>query len=428
MQVGTIIGFTGILIISAVVLQVALSVHFLVARNVRSARLDKARLDQFKERAATVLDRARVDRESHELSWSGRRKFQVQKRVYENPNKDVCSFYLVPHDGRPMPPFRAGQFLTFELPVPGESGPVVRCYSLSDSPTRKDHYRVSIKRLEAPPKAPKGTPPGVSSSYFHNTLDEGDIVEAFAPAGEFYIDEASERPVVFIAGGVGLTPLVSMMTWLVETNSHREVWFFYGVRNRGEHAMFEMLRRVEKENSNINVVVVYADPTDTCRKGEDYNVEGFVSVDLLKSLLKTTNYEFYICGPPPMMEAVTSGLEEWGVAQSDIRYESFGPASVKRAQAAEKPATDENAEVFQVEFSRSKKTFEWTSGAGTLLEFAEANDIKARCGCRTGSCGTCVTALMQGDVHYIHKPAKQPEAGSCLVCISQPKSDLVIDL
>ena len=84
-----------------------------------------------------------ADRESHELSWNGKRKFQIERRVFENPNKDICSFYLVPHDNRPIPPFNAGQFLTFELQVPGEAQPVVRCYSLSDSPLQRDYYRVT---------------------------------------------------------------------------------------------------------------------------------------------------------------------------------------------------------------------------------------------------------------------------------------------
>lgn len=426
-ELGSYVGIAGLLIIAAVLLQAALSIQFAFARSMQAARVDKARLALFEDRAATVLKRAQADRDAHELSWNGIRKFQIERRVFENPNKDICSFYLVAHDKRPIPPYRAGQYLTFQLPIPSEPQPVYRCYSLSDSPTERDCYRVSIKRLDPPPKAPEGTPPGLSSTFFHNQLEEGDIVEVHAPSGEFHIDDESERPVVLIAGGVGLTPLVSMMNYLIATGSNREIWFFYGVRNRGEHAMYEMFRRIETENSNVHVVVAYADPTETCRQGTDYDVKGFVGIDLLKSKLGTTNYEFYICGPPPMMEAITNGLEEWGVPERDIRFEAFGPASVQKHDDAEN-ADGDPEETFRVEFSRSKTTVDWSPKNGTLLELAEAHNIKARCGCRAGSCGSCLTALMQGEVDYLHRPGAKPEAGSCLICISKPKSDLVIDL
>lgn len=424
---GTIVGLSGFLILFAALMQAAVGIHTLVARSLRAARLDREQLALFKDHAATMLKRAQADREAHELTWSGKRKFQIEQRVLENPNKDICSFYLVAHDKRPIPPYQPGQFLTFELPIAGQLHPVMRCYSLSDSPTERDKYRVSIKRIGPPPKAPEGTPPGLSSSFFHDNLQEGDIVEVFAPAGEFYLDTESERPVVLIAGGVGLTPVVSMLNWMAATGSKREIWFFYGVRNRGEHAMYEHLQRLDREVPNFNLVVAYGDPTENCRDGVDYDVKGFVSVDLIKSKLGSTNYEFYICGPPPMMAALTKDLAEWGVPESDVRFEAFGPASVKKAEPQDASAED-SSETFQVEFSRSKTTVKWSKGVGSLLELAEANGVMARCGCRIGSCGSCLTAVMKGDVNYVHKPGKEPEAGSCLICISQPKSDMVIDL
>lgn len=275
-----------------------------------------------------------VDKESGMsiLPWEGLRKFRVARKEYENTKRDICSFYLIPEDEEPIPPYYAGQYLTFELQLPGEPRPIVRCHHLSDSPTLRDHYRVTIKRMDAPANAPKGTPPGLCSTYFHNMLEVGDSVEARTPDGRFFLDESSDRPIVLIAGGIGLTALVSMMNWLVASESRREVWFVYGVRNRDEHAMFELLERVAQDNSNIHLIVVYSRPTAACRKGTDYNVQGHVSVDLIKSLVPTAACDFYICGPPPMMDALTNGLEEWGVSPSDIHFEAFGPATVKKSK------------------------------------------------------------------------------------------------
>jgi len=423
---GTIVIVSGLLIIAATSLQAAIGLYSMTARTLSTNRLDRARLSLFKDQASILLKRVQADREKRELTWNGKRKFRVARRVYEDQNEDICSFYLHPHDKLQVPPFRPGQFLTFELPIPGQPQPVIRCYSLSDGPVEEAQYRVSIKKLGPPPKAPEGTPPGLSSNYFHNHMQEGDIVEVFAPAGEFYLDQESERPVVLIGGGVGLTPVVSMLNWLAASGSNREIWFFYGVRNRTEHAMYDNIKAIEKENANINTVIAYSQPSDTCKEGEDYDHEGFVGVDLMKQKLSSNNYVFYICGPPPMMDMVTKQLGEWGVPEEDIHFEAFGPATVKKTSSADDAKAD--AQTFDIEFSRSKVKVKWAASMGTLLELAEANGVKARSGCRAGNCGTCLTALKQGEVEYVSKPGKKPEAGSCLTCVTHPKSDLVLDI
>lgn len=416
----------GIIIIVGALLHAFAGIYGFAVRAGRMARQGAEELELFRARAKIVLDRAAAERERSELSWNGKRKFEVVRREIENPAGDICSFYLAPHDKRPIPPFRPGQFLTFELPIPGQPGPTVRCYSLSDSPLNRDFYRVSIKKLGPPPKQPDA-PPGLSSNFFHNNLKEGEIVEVMAPAGEFFLNEESERPVVLIGGGVGLTPVVSMLNSIVASGSRREVWFFYGVRNRNEHAMYDHLKQIAKDNDNVHVVVCYSQPSETCREGIDYDRKGFVSVDLIKSMVASNNYEFYICGPPPMMEMITQHLEEWGVPESDINFEAFGPATVKKTQEPASEAEAGAAQAIKVVFSRSNKTVQWGSGAETLLELGEANGIRMNCGCRSGSCGTCLTALKQGEVEYIYRPGKQPEAGSCLTCISRPKADIVLD-
>ncbi len=419
-----IVETAGLVIILGAAVQVVMGFSSIAIRAAGSQRQAAAELESFKRRAGILLEQAKVERDRTESSWNGKRKFRIDRRVIENEAGDICSFYLVPHDGRPVPSFRPGQFLTFELPIPGEAQPVVRCYSLSDSP-HEDYYRVSIKRQGPPPKAPEGTPPGLSSNYFHSQLKEGDIVEAMAPAGGFYLDEESERGVVLIGGGVGLTPVVSMLNSLIAHGSNREIWFFYGIRNREEHVMAEHLREIDRAHANVHLVVCYSRPDENCVQGVDYNSEGFVSVELFKSLLESNNYEFYICGPPPMMDMVTKDLEEWGVPEEHINFEAFGPATVKKTQ---EPVSDAAAgQTVEVVFAKSNKTLNWETAAGTLLEFGEANGIKMNSGCRSGGCGTCLTALREGEIEYIHRPGKKPEAGSCLVCIAQPTGRVVLD-
>ena len=151
--------------------------------------------------------------EQIKLVWNGFRKFQVTKKVCEC--EDVNSFYLAPHDGRPLPQFKPGQYITFQLNLPGQSKPVIRCYSLSDS-HRPDCYRVTIKKALPPPDC-EGAKCGIASSYFCDTVKVGDILDVKAPSGHFFLDMAEEKPVVLISGGVGITPMVSMLNAIVES-------------------------------------------------------------------------------------------------------------------------------------------------------------------------------------------------------------------
>ena len=364
-----------------------------------------------------------VERQKTTATWSGARKFRIRDKIQEGG--DICSFYLVPHDGKALPPFLPGQYLTFNLRLPDREKPLVRCYSLSDSPLQKDYYRVSIKRQGPPPREPDA-PPGLSSNYFHLDLDAGDIVDVKAPSGVFFLDLAKHRPIVLIGGGVGLTPMISMLNAICESGAQREVWFFYGVRNGAEHIMREHLDAVEAEYENVHIRVCYSNPADDEVEGKDFQHNCRVSVDLFKKVLPSNNFEFYICGPPPMMTSLTTDLGEWGVPDSDIIFEAFGPASVKKKAPAEGAAVAAPTGQI-VTFARSNKKVIWDGSHESILELAEANGIDLDFGCRAGSCGTCITAVKTGDVSYAEEPGSLPEQGSCLACISVPKTDLALD-
>jgi hypothetical protein len=416
----------GGLIVLAALLQAGVGLVGQVNGVIRKRRMDQRKLEAFTQQTDILVRRSDVARRRSELSWSGKRKFRVVKKRVENRAGDICSFYLEPHDGGALPPFLPGQFLTFELAVPNQPNPVVRCYSLSGSPLMRDRYRVSIKRVAPPPNAPPGTPGGLSSSFFHGTIKESDIVDVMAPNGQFHLDTNSERPVVLIAGGVGLTPVLSMFKWLADSGSNREAWFFYAVRNSTDLAMREEIQEIVNTNKRqFHSVIVYSAPSPECVRGKDYDVPGYLTVDLMKRYLKSSNYEFYICGPPPMMEATVKQLTDWGVPESDIHFEAFGPASVQKVKKDD--AADAAAPGVTVEFTRSGKSLTWKKSAGTLLELADANGIRINSGCRAGNCGTCVTAVKRGKVVYLTKPASEPAQGSALICVAHPDGDMALD-
>lgn len=340
----------------------------------------------------------------------------------------ICSFYLRPHDGKPLPAFDPGQYLTFRLDIPGQPKQVMRCYSLSDSP-KPDYYRVSIKAVP-PPRDQPDIPPGLSSNFFHDHLHEGDILDVKAPGGHFFLDTAKHTPVVLIGGGIGLTPVMSMVNRIVDIGSTRECHFFYGLRNSREHVMKDHLERLATEHENIHLHICYSSPGDDDVEGKDYQYAERVGADLFKRVLPSSNYEYYFCGPPPMMNSLFEGLREWGVPEKDINYEAFGPATVqkkKEADTKDKEPAPSGEAAFEIKFEKSGTSVAWDPSIGSLLDFAEENGVDIDFGCRAGNCGTCITAIKSGEVDYLSEPGEKPESGSCLACVSVPKGALVLD-
>lgn len=414
----------GATIIAAVVLQATM----MTWGSMQRASAERAYYDQqvalLRNAVNTSSAHMRAERDRASLTWNGVRKYRIDRKQPEGGG--ICSFYLKPHDGKEHPPFDPGQYLTFQLKVPGKDKPVIRCYSLSDSPLQRDYYRVSIKKVP-PPRDRPDLPPGLSSNFFHDQLEEGDILDVKAPSGKFFMDQTKHTPVVLIGGGVGLTPVLSMVNTITMSGSKRETHFFYGLRNKAEHVMKEHLEQLARDHENIHLHICYSNPDDDAVQGVDYQHPERVSVDLFKRVLPSNNYDFYICGPPPMMESLVKDLGEWGVPDGNVHFEAFGPASVKKAKP--KPAADAAApaESFEVEFAKSGKKVAW-DGSDSILEFAEANGIAMDSGCRAGNCGTCITAVKSGDVKYVEEPGAQPEAGSCLPCVSVPKSNLSLEV
>ena len=420
----TLMEVATLLVASAVLYQAGRSLFTGYRHRKMILREETRALHSFREATTDLLTQAQSGQIPEDGSWSGFRKFYIRERVDEA--EGITSFYLRPYDGKPVPRYLPGQHLTFRLQIPGNPKPVVRCYSLSDAPIQDNQYRVSIKRLGAPPGS-EGVPEGLGSCFFHDTLEVDRIVDVKAPSGNFYLDMTDRRPAVLIAGGIGLTPMLSMINTIAYTKSKREVWLFYAVMNRRQHVMPSHLKRLAREHPNVNVVICYADPTRSCVKGRDFHYRGRVNRRLLEGLLPSNDCQFYLCGPPPMQDALIKDLRGWGVAEKDIKWESFGRRKGNKPAA---PAVGDNVrriEPIEIVFARSGKVGKWSSEEETVLDVAEAAGVVMDSGCRAGQCGTCVTAIKQGSVRYLEEPGTQPLPGTCLTCLAVPKEGLVLD-
>jgi ferredoxin-NADP reductase/MOSC domain-containing protein YiiM len=364
-------------------------------------------------------------RKTLERAWQGFRPFIVSQKVPES--QSMTSFYLMPEDREPLPPYMPGQFLTFKLNIPGIRRSVIRTYTLSDCPCHTEYYRITVKR-EPQPEDPEIIS---VSNYFHDIIEPGTRLKVAASRGDFFLDPKEGTPVVLISGGVGMTPMISMINAVVDSGNKRPVWFVHGTRNGLHHAMGEHMRQIVAEHDNITVHIRYSRPRPEDIQGRDYDSIGHVTVHLLKELLPDNDMDFYLCGPLPFMHSLIKGLWEWDVPEHRIRFEVFGPdalmlegARPKRRQ--KKKAVEE--ESYNIVFSQSQITAQWDPESENLLNFAEEQGVFPDFSCRAGICQTCGYQLLEGQVDYNFDPLAPPYPGQVLLCCTRPKSDLVIDV
>jgi len=260
---------------------------------------------------------AREDRIYHEQKdaaggWNGWRDFRVEEIVRES--SVIKSFILKPADGGPVMKHKPGQYLTFWFEIPGQL-PAKRNYSISDAPNGQT-YRISVKREDH----------GLVSGWLHDEAKVGSVLKVAAPAGEFFLADHVERPVVLLSGGVGLTPMVAMLEALVDRGVEIPVQYIHGTHNRDTHAMRDHVRRVAAQGRAVAVTDFHQTPLADEVAGRDYDNAGIIADEWLVANTPVADADYYICGPRPFLRHAVSTLSLSGVPSDRIHYEFFGPA------------------------------------------------------------------------------------------------------
>jgi uncharacterized protein len=332
--------------------------------------------------------------------------YRVKRKTKES--ELISSFELCRVDDGKLAAFLPGQYLTIRLP-----DEVVRTYTISSAPHEAGHYRISVKR----------EPDGRGSAFLHDSVQEGDLVEVYEPRGEFFLDESRQSPVVLLSGGVGITPMVSMLHALSATE--RVVTFIHACESGAAHAFRSEVDRITRLNPNARCVYLYRTPSLSDRETSAFHHEGMLSSEILKGLVAVDSADCYLCGPPGFMKAVYASLRALGVGKERIFFEFFGPSTLLET-APEPLAPSAPDETRRVTFARSGDTVEWSSSDETILELAERHGLAPDSGCRVGVCNSCQCRLVKGTVNYIEEPLEMPPAGYALICISKPASDEVV--
>ncbi len=347
--------------------------------------------------------------------WKG--QLEVVKIFQETHNVKTFRFQSV--EGGELPfRFQAGQYLNIQLPIDGTI--VRRSYTISSSPTNRSYCEISVKREEL----------GVGSRFLHDHVTEGTILEIAAPAGKFVFDDSRHTAITLIAGGVGITPMMSLARSLTERSWPGEIYFIFGVRTPKDIIFREELERISKRFPNFHLHITLSDPViDPDWQGATGRISGPFLSEIVPSI---TSYPVHVCGPGPMMDATCEILRTIGVPDHLICTEAFlSPTGISRSSGIIE-ATSDNEDVLiesVIEFSKSNVVTTSTSGT-SVLEAAEATGVEIPWECRSGICGQCKVRLRRGSVRMEVEDAlsaKEKEAGFILACQAHPKSQLEIE-
>ena len=390
----------------------------------RRRRLEHASL------AAAKIEQARLEGvlRSPYNSVSGWRQMVVIEMVDES--SDCRSFYLVDAAGEVLPTFLPGQHLLIQLPADKHGRKPLRCYSLSDAPDPR-YYRLTIKRVPLGSSEVDRTKNGLSD-YLHTGLREGDSILVKGPQGHFHIDPDFKGPLVLLALGIGITPMISMLRWSLQKHPGREVYLFFQVRNSEQHPFATLLNKWRTERRELKLTTFYSRPAIDEQKGVHFDETGRFDVERLRPLLPKAHSKFYLCGPNEWMMDFEQQLLQAGVSPKDVAWESFGgapPGTAPPGAATPSESVSPTSGTLRnkVLFTRSEKEYEWTGEHKSLLDLAEANDMVVESGCRSGVCGACVIKGLCGKVKYTKTPAVPLADGEILTCISQPDGDLLLE-
>ncbi|HYF89734.1 hybrid-cluster NAD(P)-dependent oxidoreductase [Azospirillum sp.] len=347
-------------------------------------------------------------------------------RAVRDETHDVKTFIFAPRHPC-LFRFKPGQFITLELPIAGET--IHRSYTVSSSAARPHRLSITVKRV----------PGGPVSNWLHDTLKPGDTIRAVGPLGEFTPgdcpgESGAPRKFLFLSGGSGVTPLMSMTRTFDDLGEDHDIVFVHAARTPADIVFRRELDALTGPGRRLRVAHV-------CEGiGNEAHWAGFtgrLSLPMLGLIAPDfMEREVYVCGPGPFMKAVRAFLEEGGFDMSRYHQESFNfeelsaelAAGEPTAQAAPPPEAPPS-DGFRVEFAKTGKVFACPPDMA-LADAAASADIRVPTSCSRGLCGTCKTKLISGTVEMNHTGGirkREIDQGLILLCCSRPTSDLVIE-
>jgi ferredoxin-NADP reductase len=336
---------------------------------------------------------------------------------------DVKTFVFTPREPRRFA-YEAGQFITLELEIAGEV--INRCYTLSSSPARPHAVSITVKRV----------PGGPVSNWLHDNLQVGSEIKAVGPMGEFTSWRHPAGKYLFLSGGSGITPLMSMARSHYDMGTGADITFVHAARSPLDIIFRRELETMAEVVPAFNFVPVCEAESPGVRWS---GYRGRLSLAMLHLIAPDfAEREVFVCGPAPFMAAVRVMLAEAGFDMAHHHEESFDFAALSADEKQEVAAAEavmeatppaQNVPVFRVEFTRSRKVIECPADM-SVLDASRKAGMRLPSSCSKGLCGTCKSKKISGEVEMHHGGGirqREIDQGMVLICCSKPLSDLVIE-
>ncbi len=359
-----------------------------------SSTLQQTRLDQ------SILDRP--------AQW-----FDAQIVRIDQESADVKSFYLVDQTQNVLPKYLPGQHVLLERPAYADRPAECRCYSLSED-CHAGYWRISVKKVSGEPQS--------VSRWLHDDASVGDVLRVRGPSGSFHLQSCTNRHVVLLSAGIGITPMLPMLKESLNRPcaSLRLLAQFRDV----DHMPFaDVLLRLANRNRHAQFRL-WLSRFPRGVKGSDTSMiqEGkLTAYDVCHDLPSPESTDVYMCGPEGWQNEIKAGLIDYGIPAEQIYYELF------HSTESPMPSSKPNDMPCSVHFRQSNKLSAYAASYPNLLGFAIQSDIPLNSGCRTGACGSCAVRLIEGKVRYTRKPQYPLKRNEILPCVCVPEGDIVVD-
>ena len=383
------------------------------------------------------------------INWWNKGKITVRcLNIIEDTN-DVKTFRFIGISPT-LFNYKPGQFVTLNLNINDRI--VKRAYSISSTPSRPHTLEITVKRVPAPADIPDA-PPGLVSNWLHDHLKVGDEITLTGPSGKFTCVDDHATKLLFISAGSGITPMMSMSRWALDTVANRDITFVHSARSPRDIIYRKELEAMAANHSNFHLALTITRQT----KGDPWwGFQGRLNEVLLPAISPDFKERIiYVCGPDSFMKGVKNLVEGLGFPMQNYYQESFGSSNKKRSSSSgekndnssvittnnnianndhsatpKPPAVSSSNTSYPVVFAKSGKEV-LCDQQMSLLELAEEEMIDIDCSCRSGGCGSCKVKKLEGEIRYEGDAdgldPNDEEEGYILTCIAYPQGKVVID-
>ena len=383
------------------------------------------------------------------INWWNKGKITVRCLNIIEDTKDVKTFRFI-GTSPTLFNYKPGQFVTLNLNINDKI--VKRAYSISSTPSRPHTLEITVKRVPAPADVPDA-PPGLVSNWLHDNLKVGDEITLTGPSGKFTCVDHNATKLLFISAGSGITPMMSMSRWALDTVANRDITFVHSARSPRDIIYRKELEAMAANHSNFHLALTMTRKT----MGDPWwGFQGRLNEVLLPAICPDFKERvIYVCGPDGFMKGVKKLVEGLGFPMENYYQESFGSSKKKRSPSSQekndnssvvtpnnnipnndhdvtpKPTTvSSNNTSYPVVFAQSGKEVTCNEQM-SLLDLAEEEMIEVESSCRSGGCGSCKVKKLEGDIRYEGDAdgldPNDAEEGYILTCIAYPQGKVVID-